>query len=187
MLSHDSHVCLFVTLWTVAHQAPLSMGFSRQEYWSGLPCPATGDLPDLGTEPTSLVSLALAGGFFITISTWEESHTLLKPLRWFSWWLSWSRIHLQCGRPSWIPGLGRSPGGGHATHSSTLAWRIPLDRGPWGGGGVCGVAKRVTKPSPALHSVTLGAVRLSSCPITPAPPAPIPPRHTLPIFHNVIE
>ena len=85
MLSHDSHVCLFVTLWTVAHQAPLSMGFSRQEYWSGLPCPATGDLPDLGTEPTSLVSLALAGGFFITISTWEESHTLLKPLRWFSW------------------------------------------------------------------------------------------------------
>ena len=43
-----SHVCLFVTLWTVVHQAPLSMGFSRQEYWRGLPCPSLGDLPDQG-------------------------------------------------------------------------------------------------------------------------------------------
>ena len=43
----------FVTLWTVAHQAPLSMGFSRQEYWSGLPFPSPGDLPDPGTEPMS--------------------------------------------------------------------------------------------------------------------------------------
>ena len=45
--------------WTVAHQAPLSMGFSRQEYWSGLPCPPPGDLPNPGTEPTSPVSPAL--------------------------------------------------------------------------------------------------------------------------------
>ena len=52
-------------LWTVAHQVPLSMGFSRQEYWSGLPCPPL-DLPDPGTKPTSLTSPALAGGFFIT-------------------------------------------------------------------------------------------------------------------------
>ena len=43
----------FVTPWTGAHQAPLSMGFSRQEYWSGLPCPSPGDLPDPGTEPRS--------------------------------------------------------------------------------------------------------------------------------------
>ena len=49
---------------TLAHQAPLSMGLSRQEYWSGLPGPPPGDLPDLGTEPVSLTSLALAGGFF---------------------------------------------------------------------------------------------------------------------------
>ena len=47
-LSHFSHVLLFVTLWRVAHQAPLSMGFSRQEYWSGLQCPPAGDLPDQG-------------------------------------------------------------------------------------------------------------------------------------------
>ena len=48
-----SRVQLFETLWTVAHQAPLSMGFSRQEYWNGLPFPSPGDLPDPGTEPRS--------------------------------------------------------------------------------------------------------------------------------------
>ena len=54
--------CLaFVTPWTEGHQAPLSMGFSRQEYWSGLPVPSPGDLPNPGTEPTSS---ALAGRFF---------------------------------------------------------------------------------------------------------------------------
>ena len=48
-----SRVQLFGILWTVAHQAPLSMGFSRQEYWSGLPFPPPGDLPDPGIEPRS--------------------------------------------------------------------------------------------------------------------------------------
>ena len=52
MPSRFSHVRLFVTLWTVAHQAPLSTGFSRQGYWSGLPCPSPGDLPDPGVKPT---------------------------------------------------------------------------------------------------------------------------------------
>ena len=56
MLSHFGHVQLFVTLWTVAHQAPLSMGSSRQEYWSGLPCPPPEDLPDPGIKPGSHVS-----------------------------------------------------------------------------------------------------------------------------------
>ena len=50
MWSHFCHVQLFVALWIVAHQAPLSMGFSRQEYWSGLPCPPPGDLSDPGAE-----------------------------------------------------------------------------------------------------------------------------------------
>ena len=58
-------------MWTIAHQAPLSMGFSRQEYWSGLPCPPPGDLPNPGIEPASLLSPALAGGFFTTSATWE--------------------------------------------------------------------------------------------------------------------
>ena len=53
--------------WTVAHQAPLSMGFSRQDYWGRLPFPPPGDLPDPGIEPTSLVSPALASGFFTTL------------------------------------------------------------------------------------------------------------------------
>ena len=56
MLSSFSHVRLFVTLWTVACQAPLSIGFSRQEHWSGLPCPPPGDLPEPGIKPKSHVS-----------------------------------------------------------------------------------------------------------------------------------
>ena len=55
MPSRFSLVRLFVTLWTVAHQASLSMGLSRQEYWSGLPCPAPGHLPDPGIKPTSCI------------------------------------------------------------------------------------------------------------------------------------
>ena len=64
-----SHVQLFVTLWTVAHQAPLSMDFPRPEYWSGWPFPPPGDLPNPGVEPTSPVSPVspvLAGRFFTT-------------------------------------------------------------------------------------------------------------------------
>ena len=71
MLSHFSHVPLFVTLWAVAFRAPLSMGFSRQEYWSALPCPPPEDLPDPGIKPASLASPALACGFFTTCDTWK--------------------------------------------------------------------------------------------------------------------
>ena len=56
---------------TAARQAPLSVGFPRQEYWSGLPFPPPGDLPDQGIEPASLTSPALAGRFFTTSATWE--------------------------------------------------------------------------------------------------------------------
>ena len=71
VLSHFSHVQLFETLWTIAHQVPLSMRFSRQEYWSGLPCPPPGDLSRPGIESQSLMSPALAGRFFTTSATWE--------------------------------------------------------------------------------------------------------------------
>ena len=67
------HACLVaqscrlsVTPWTVSLQAPLSMGLSRQEYWSGLPFPSPGDLPNPGIEPTSTMSSALADGFYTT-------------------------------------------------------------------------------------------------------------------------
>ena len=66
---------LFETLRTVAHQAPPSMGFSRQEHWSGLPCPPPGDLPNSGAEAASPASPALAGGFFTTSVNWE-AHTI---------------------------------------------------------------------------------------------------------------
>ena len=60
-------------------QAPLSMGFSRQEYWSGLPCPPPGDLPDPGIKPISLMFPALAGRFFTASAAWEalESRTII--------------------------------------------------------------------------------------------------------------
>ena len=63
--------CLFVTLWTVDHQDPLSMGSSKQEYQNGLACLAPGDLPNPRTEPEPLTSLALEDGFFTTTVTWE--------------------------------------------------------------------------------------------------------------------
>ena len=67
----QSYLTLCDTLWTVAQQAPLSMGFSRQEYWSGLPCPPPGDLSNGGIEPASLTSPALAVRFFTASVTWE--------------------------------------------------------------------------------------------------------------------
>ena len=70
-----SCIQFFVTLWTVARQAPLSMGFSREEYWSGLPFPSLRDLLNPGIEPMSPVSPVLAGGFFTTITTWEAPYT----------------------------------------------------------------------------------------------------------------
>ena len=79
VLSRFSCVRQFVTLWTIAHQAPLSMGFSRQEYWSGLPCPPPpGEFPDPGIKSTSLMIPALSGRFFTTSITWEAPRTVNK-------------------------------------------------------------------------------------------------------------
>ena len=75
VLSRFSHVQLCATPRTVAQGAPLSRGFSRQEYWSGSPCPPPGDLPNPGIKPESLLSPAKAGRFFTPGSTGEA----LKP------------------------------------------------------------------------------------------------------------
>ena len=69
----------FVTPWTVASQAPLSMEFSRQEYWSTLPFPTPGDLPSPGIAPRSTASLELVGRFFTASATWEAHYKLQSP------------------------------------------------------------------------------------------------------------
>ena len=84
--SRLSHIWLFATLWTVAHQAPLSMAFSRQEYWSGLPSPPPEDLPYPQMEPASLMSPALAGGFFTTSTTWKDA--LVSHFNFYFWTFS---------------------------------------------------------------------------------------------------
>ena len=90
-----SCVWLFVTPWTVAHQAPLSKGFPRQEYWSGLPFPSSGELPDPGTE---LTSPTLASEFFTTQPPEKPSHANY-PLYNNNTWLS--QIGDTENSPSW--------------------------------------------------------------------------------------
>ena len=90
-----SRVQLFTPPWTVAPQAPLSMGFSRQEYWSGLPFPSPGDLPNPGIEPVSPASHALIGRFF---TVWATGDKLSQ-----TWWIRQHRfVVLQfCGLEVW--------------------------------------------------------------------------------------
>ena len=71
VLSGFNQVQLFVTLWNVACQVPLSIGFSRQEYWSGWPWLPPGDRPNPGIKPMSLISPSMADRFFTTSTTWE--------------------------------------------------------------------------------------------------------------------
>ena len=98
-----SCVQLFVTQWTIAHQAPLSKGFSREEYWSRLPCPPPGDLLSPGIEPVSLMSPALAGISFTTSATWEAPWVLEHRL---SSWGTWaSLLHGMWN----LPGAGIKP------------------------------------------------------------------------------
>ena len=123
-----SHVQLFATLWTVAHQAPLFMGFSRQKHWNGLPYP-----------PTSLMSAALAGGFFTTSIIWEALCVCvcvcvcvcmckyIKNLE-LPRWLSGKESACQCRRrrdSGSIPGQKNLLEKEIATHSNILAWEIP--------------------------------------------------------------
>ena len=87
-----------VTLWTVARQASLSLGFSRQEYWRGLPSPSPEDLPDTRMEPASFMSPALAGGFF---TTEPPGRPLCRLYSTFNLWIfyvsSWHTVY-----PGWL-------------------------------------------------------------------------------------
>ena len=102
-LSGFSGVLLFVIPWTVAHQAPLSIGFSRQEYWSGWPCPFPGYLPNPGIEPGSLTSPAVECKVFATSITWgdenttihlQTSHSLGRWDVWKTWFMKKNPIYL---------------------------------------------------------------------------------------------
>ena len=91
MLSHFSHVQLFATLWTVVCQAPLPMGFSRQEYWRGLPCPPPGDLPDPWIKTASLMSPALQASLQQLYSEqfyWHQFSNSIGSLGVPFWWFS---------------------------------------------------------------------------------------------------
>ena len=120
---------LFVTPWTVASQAPLSMGFPRQEYWSGLPFPPPGDLLDPGIKPTPLMSPALAGGFFTTSATWEAhtkraslERTHLTPVISLYARTESNIVFKSTSRSSTEKAM--------ATQSSALAWKIPWTEEP---------------------------------------------------------
>ena len=76
-----SHIPLFVTSWTVAHQALVSVEFSSQKYWRGLPFPTPGDLPDPGMEPISLESLALTDRFFLSLNQRWCFHNVINVLK----------------------------------------------------------------------------------------------------------
>ena len=86
MLSCFSHVQLFATVYTVAHQVPLSIEFSRQEHQSGLSCPPPGDLPHPRVQPVSLRSPALAGEFFTTSATWRVPKYRIQSVNVYSYY-----------------------------------------------------------------------------------------------------
>ena len=134
VLSCFSHVQLFVTPWTVAHQDPQSTGFSRQEYWSGLSFPSSEDFPNPGIKLTYLTSPSLAGKFLplappgkhLLVVKLVNSHDLRGAFL----MVQWQRI-CNSGVMGSIPGSGKSPGEGNG-NSSILAKEIPWTEEPGG-------------------------------------------------------
>ena len=102
-----SHIQLFVTPWTVACQASLSVNFPRQEYWSGLPFPAPGDLPHPGIKPMSLASRALAGSLFTSWATKDTNIDNMVVVQSFScvWLWPHGLQHVRFPCPSLCPGV----------------------------------------------------------------------------------
>ena len=119
LLSHFSHVQLFATLWTVIHQAPLSIGFSRQEYWSGLPCPSPGDLPvPWGQTHVSYISICQWCLKKVETGASLVIQMVMNPL---AVQVVWVRSL----------GLGGSPGEGNGYSLQYSCLENPMDRGAW--------------------------------------------------------
>ena len=125
-----SHVQLFGTPWTVAHQAPLSMGFSRQEYWSGLPFPSPGDLPDPGIKPGSPALQAESVPYVhqgsIVLNGFNPNSEFGT-----NSWLSGKESVCNAGDPNSISGSGRSPGKGNGNPFQHSRLENFMDRGAW--------------------------------------------------------
>ena len=147
VLSRFSPVWLSVILWTVARQALLSMGFSRQKSWSGLPCPPPGDFPDPGIKPISLVSPALAGGFFTTSTTWHMLTSLLSDPVGFPRGSDSKESACSAGHMGLIPRSGRSSGDGTGYPLQYSFLENSMDRGAW---------------QATVHGVTKSQTRLSN-------------------------
>ena len=132
-----SCVQLFATPWTVAYQAPPSMGFSRQDYWSGLPFPSPGDLPNPGIKPRS--------------PTFQAGTLPSEPenIFFFNRCIDGSEVKASAwnvGDLGLIPGSGRSPGEGNGNPLKYSCLENPMDRGAWWAT-LHGVAKRQTELS----------------------------------------
>ena len=136
MLSHFSCVQFFVTPWTVAHQAPLSMGFSRQKKWSGLPYLLPGDFPNPGVKPMSLTSPALAGGFFTTSTTWEVPSKKKKAIRCLEDFFFIIQIQHGRGETEWRRGGSRCRSQHGVGHTSQKSMQT-MTRYLWGAAAGC--------------------------------------------------
>ena len=139
-----NRVQLFATPWTVARKSPLSMGFFRQNYRCGLPFPPPGNLPDPGIVPKSLVSPALAGGFFSTSTIWRCTNPTATIYTGFPGGASGKETACQCRRCGFEKGM--------PTHSSILAWRIPWAEEP---GRLSSIGLQLCDCKAAWHACTV--------------------------------
>ena len=127
MATHSS-ILAWKTPWTVAYQAPVSMGFSRQEYWSGLPFPSSGDLPDSGIKPLLLHCGQTLYPMYNCVIEQYLTHWASQVV------LAVKNLPTNAGDLrdlGSIPGLGRSPGGGHGNPYQYSCLENPMDRGAW--------------------------------------------------------
>ena len=125
-----SHVQLFATPWTEDRQTPLSMGFPRQEYWSGLPCPSPGDPPNPGIEPRSSALQEVLYYLSHQGSALGLLRIVLNLLFLLSLVAQLIKNPPGCGRPGFDPWVRKIPWR-RAWQPTPVAWRIPKDRGTW--------------------------------------------------------
>ena len=138
-----------VTPWTVAYQAPVSMGFSRQEYWSGLPFPSSGDLPDSGIKPLLLHCGQTLYPMYNCVIEQYLTHWASQVV------LAVKNLPTNAGDLrdlGSIPGLGRSPGRGHGDPLQYSCLENPMDREDW-----TGIVHSVTKSWTWLKRLSMHA------------------------------